>query len=89
MQARFQRHTNHVLSKAIVLDAERGRSAVAIEDLEGIRDRVKANRRQRRRLHNWGFHELRALIEYKARMRGVPVDLVDPGTRAANARAAA
>ena len=77
-QARFQRHTNHVLSKAIVLDAERGRSAVAIEDLEGIRNRVKANRRQRRRLHNWGFHELRALIEYKARMRGVPVDLVDP-----------
>ena len=45
-QARFQRHTNHVLSKAIVLDAERGRSAVAIEDLEGIRDRVKANRRR-------------------------------------------
>lgn len=77
-QARFQRHTNHVLSKAIVLDAERGRSAVALEDLEGIRDRVQANRRQRRRLHNWGFHELRSLIEYKARLRGVPVDLVDP-----------
>ena len=77
-QARFQRHTNHVLSKAIVLDAERGRCSVALEDLEGIRDRVQANRRQRRRLHNWGFHELRCLIEYKARLRGVPVDLVDP-----------
>jgi transposase len=25
-----------------------------------------------------GFHELRTLIEYKARLRGVPVDLVDP-----------
>ena len=29
-------------------------------------------------MHNWGFHELRCLIEYKARLLGVPVDLVDP-----------
>ena len=39
----------------------------------------KPTGRQRRRLHNWGFHELRALIEYKsADAGGVPVDLVDP-----------
>lgn len=77
-QARFQRHTSHCISKAVVASAERGRSAVALEDLEGIRDRVKVQRRQRARLHNWGFHELRTLIEYKALLRGVPVVLVDP-----------
>jgi IS605 OrfB family transposase len=77
-QARFQRHTNHCIAKAIVADAERGRSAIALEDLEGIRDRVKAPRRQRARLHNWGFHELRSLIEYKAARAGVSVLLVDP-----------
>ena len=77
-QRRFQRHTNHVLSKQIVADAERGRCAVALENLEGIRDRVQANRRQRARLHNWGFRELRELIGYKAKRRGVPVMLVDP-----------
>jgi IS605 OrfB family transposase len=77
-QSRFQRHANHCISKAIVADAERGRSAIALEDLEGIRDRVKASRRQRARLHNWGFFELRNLIDYKAAREGIPVLLVDP-----------
>ena len=77
-QARFQRHTNHGLSKAIVADAERGRCLIALEDLEGIRDRVKAKRRQRARMANWGFHELRELIVYKAALKGVAVVLVDP-----------
>jgi IS605 OrfB family transposase len=77
-QSRFQRHTNHCISKAIVSKAERGRCAVALEDLEGIRDRVKATRRQRERLSNWGFHEMRSLIVYKAALRGVTVLLVDP-----------
>jgi putative transposase len=77
-QRRFQRHTNHVLSKAIVAAAERDRAAIALEGLQGIRDRVQAPRRQRARLHNWGFHELRALIAYKAKLRGVPVVLVEP-----------
>ena len=77
-QARFQRHTNHTISKAIVAVAERDRAAIALEDLEGIRDRVQATRRQRARLHNWGFHELRTLIGYKAALAGVSVLLVDP-----------
>jgi putative transposase len=57
-QARFQRHTNHVLSKTIVADAERGRCLIALEDLGGIRNRVKAKRHQRARMANWGFAEL-------------------------------
>ena len=77
-QARFQRHTNHVLSKTIVADAERGRCLIAIEDLGGIRHRVKANRRQRARMANWGFAELRELICYKAALAGVAVVLIDP-----------
>jgi IS605 OrfB family transposase len=77
-QARFQRHTNHVLSKTIVADAERGRSLIALEDLGGIRDRVKVKRHQRARMANWGFAELRELICYKAALKGVAVVLVDP-----------
>ena len=77
-QARFQRHINHCISKVIVAIAQRDRSAVALEDLEGIRDRVQVRRRQRARLHNWGFHEQRTLLGYKARRVGVPVVLVDP-----------
>jgi len=77
-QARFQRQTNHVLSKAIVAEAERGRCLIALEDLAGIRDRVQVKRRQRTRMANWGFHELRELIAYKAALKGVAVVLVDP-----------
>lgn len=77
-QARFQRHTNHCISEAIVAIAQRDRAAVALEDLEGIRDRVQAKRRQRARLHNWGFHEQRSLLNYKAMRGGVPVVMVDP-----------
>ena len=76
--ARFQRHTNHVLSKAIVTDAERGRSLIALEDLRGMRARVQVKGHQQARMANWGFHELRSLVAYKAALAGVAVAFVDP-----------
>lgn len=77
-QARFQRHTNHVISKSLVLDAERTDRGLALEDLKGIRSRVTARRSQRERLGNWGFAQLRSFVAYKARRAGVPVVFVDP-----------
>jgi putative transposase len=77
-QKRFQHHTNHVISKALVSTAERTGRGIALEDLKGIRDRVTAKRSQRARLHNWSFNDLRTKIAYKAEMRGVPVLAVDP-----------
>ena len=77
-QARFQTHENHCISKAIVAEAQRLRAAIAIEDLKGIRSRVKARRPQRARLHNWAFGQLRQFATYKARLAGVPLVAVDP-----------
>jgi putative transposase len=77
-QARFQRHTNHTIAKAIVADAERDRCMIVLEGLQGIRDRVQVKRHQRARMANWGFGALRSLIEYKAALRGIPVVLIDP-----------
>lgn len=77
-QKRFQKHENHGISKRIVSLAERSRLGIALEDLKGIRARVKANKAQRKRLHNWGFGQLRAFIEYKAKRTGVSVVTVDP-----------
>lgn len=77
-QARFQKDTNHCISKALVTTAERTGRGIALEDLKGIRGRVTARRRQRSRLSNWGFFQLRSFVEYKAKLRGVPVVLVDP-----------
>jgi putative transposase len=77
-QSRYQKHTNHCTSKAIVTKAKRSQNAIALEDLKHIRTRVKANKEQRKRLHNWGFGHLRACIEYKAVLNGVPVVVIDP-----------
>lgn len=77
-QQRFQKHENHCISKSIVATAERSHMGIALENLKYILDRVKARKEQRKRLHNWGFGQLRAFIEYKAKQAGVPVVIIDP-----------
>jgi IS605 OrfB family transposase len=53
---------------------------IALENLQGIRERVGKNgsKRRRRVLHSWAFAQLRAFIAYKAALAGVPVVYVDP-----------
>jgi len=77
-QRRFQTITNHTISKAIVAKAERSQCAIALEELKHIRARVKANKSQRQRLHNWSFGQLRSHIEYKAKRAGIKILVVDP-----------
>jgi putative transposase len=77
-QARYQKDINHQISKRLVADAKRSNSDIAIEDLKGIRDRVKAKKSQRARLSNWSFHQLRQFVTYKARRAGIGVISVDP-----------
>lgn len=77
-QQRFQKHENHCISKRIVSTAERSGLGIALEDLKDIRARCKANKEQRKRLHNWGFGQLRSFIEYKAKRAGLPVVAIDP-----------
>jgi putative transposase len=77
-QTRFQSNTNHTIAKGIVERAQRSAAGIALEDLTGIRSRVKARRQQRPRHANWGFFQLRQFVTYKAALAGVPVILVDP-----------
>ncbi len=77
-QSRFQKDTNHRISKCIVRKAQDTNRSIALEELSGIRDRVTVRRRQRARHANWSFYDLRVKIEYKAKRVGVPVILVDP-----------
>lgn len=77
-EARFRADTNHVISKLIVEEAQRTTRQVALEELQGIRSRVRARRPQRSRLSGWAFAQLRAFIEYKAVLAGVTVVAVDP-----------
>lgn len=77
-EARFSSNTNHVIAKRIVEMAKRTNRAIALEQLKGIRSRVRAKRPQRATLHSWAFAELGEYIKYKATRAGVPVVFVDP-----------
>ena len=79
-QARFQRNTNHVISKRIVHKARTHHQALAIEELRHIRQRTDSTvrRSQRNRQSNWSFGQLRQFLSYKAALAGVPLHTVDP-----------
>jgi putative transposase len=78
-QRRFQKDTNHVISKRRVEKAQRTNRAIGLEDLKGIRSRTRAKGAEQRARHsNWAFYQLRQYVSYKARMVGIPVVLVDP-----------
>ena len=77
-ERRFAKDVNHTISKRIVETAERTKRGIALENLKGIRTRVRARRQQRAQLHSWSFAQLRSFISYKARRAAIPVVLVDP-----------
>ncbi|TDC44905.1 transposase [Actinomadura sp. KC345] len=77
-EARFAADTNHRISKQIVTEAQRTTRGIALEDLGGIRARVRLRKPQRVTLHAWSFAQLGAFIAYKAERAGVPVVHVDP-----------
>ncbi|MFI9162891.1 RNA-guided endonuclease InsQ/TnpB family protein [Kitasatospora aureofaciens] len=78
---REQRHvknTNHIIAKTIVTEAERTARGLALEELKGIRQRVRLRKPQRVTLHSWTFAQLGDFIVYKAKRAGVPLVFVDP-----------
>lgn len=77
-EARFARHVNHVISKSVVAKAKDTGRGIALEDLKGIRSRITVRKSQRRQHHSWSFFQLSSFIEYKAKLAGVVVSLVDP-----------
>jgi IS605 OrfB family transposase len=81
-ESRFIKDVNHCISKAIVQTAQGTRRGIALEDLQGIRERAGKNgsKRRRRVLHSWAFAQLRAFIAYKAALAGVLVVYVDPAS---------
>ncbi len=74
----FAKNTNHVISKRIVEKAKRTNRAIAIENLKGIRSRIRVRKSQRATLHSWSFYDLIEKIKYKAKLAGVPVIEVNP-----------
>jgi len=66
----------HRVSKQIV-EVAKGK-LIILENLKGIRKRIKYGRKMNRRLHSWPFRKLQSMIEYKAKWLGTPVRYIDP-----------
>ena len=77
-ERRFANDVNHCISKRIVEKAERTGRGIALEDLKGIRERVRLRKPQRAMMHSWSFRDLPQKIQYKAQRAGVPVVFVVP-----------
>jgi putative transposase len=77
-EARFAGDVNHQISKRIVAEAERTGRGIAVEELTGIRERVRLRKPQRATHASWAFAQLGAFLTYKAARAGVPFVQVDP-----------
>jgi len=69
---------NHKTSREIVDNAKREGTGIRLEKLRGIRRRAKVSRSFRYSLYSWSFYQLQDMIEYKAKLLGVPIEYVNP-----------
>ncbi|MFH1565691.1 MAG: transposase [bacterium] len=77
-EKRFRKDVNHYISKKIIEKCKRHSLSLAIEDLAGIRQRATVRKAQRRQHSSWAFNQLRGFLEYKAKLAGVIIRLIDP-----------
>jgi IS605 OrfB family transposase len=77
-EANFRRNENHRIAKRLVKKAKDTGRGLALEELTGIRERTRFAKPQRARISGWAFSQLRTFLQYKARLAGVSLALVDP-----------
>ncbi len=76
-ESNIERGLNHKVSKRMVQEAKKNGMGIKLEYLQGIRN-AKSSRSFRYSLNSWSFYQLEQMIEYKARLLGIPVVYVDP-----------
>lgn len=77
-ESSFVRDTNHCISKQIVRKAKGTCSAIALENLKGIRQTSTVRRKNHYKHSSWSFLQLKQFITYKAEIAGVTVIGVNP-----------
>jgi len=77
-EARFAADVNHQISKRMVAEAQRTGRGIAVEQLGGIRARVRLRQPQRAAVHSWAFAQLGGFLAYKAKQAGVAFVEVNP-----------
>ncbi|ARD84857.1 IS605 OrfB family transposase [Ferroplasma acidiphilum] len=76
-ESRIVKDINHKVAKKIVQEAKNNGMGIKLEYLNGIRN-AKSSKSFRYSLNSWSFYQLKTMIEYKARLLGIPVVYVDP-----------
>ena len=74
----FKKNVNHNISKELVSQAKGTRRGIALEELMYIPRLRTANKAFNDAGSKWAFRQLRSFIEYKAKLPGVPVIIVNP-----------
>jgi IS605 OrfB family transposase len=78
-ETRHVRAVNHQVSAQIVREAlESGLTTIVLENLTNIRERIRAGKRMRTRLHRWAWRQLQEFVAYKAAGVGISVRYVNP-----------
>ena len=71
----FVKTMNHTISKIVVDNAvKNGCGTINLEDLKGI----GSDEKNKFILRNWSYYELQQFITYKAKQKGIEVNLIDP-----------
>jgi len=68
---------HHKVANKIVEIALKTNLAIALENLQKIRKKINYSRELNGRLHRWSFRKLQLIIEYKAKLSGIPVIYVN------------
>jgi len=69
---------NNKISHKIVETAIESNSGIKLEKLTGIRNNTKHTKSFNYSLNSWSFYQLQQMIEYKAKLHGIPVLYIDP-----------
>lgn len=77
-EKRIVKDLNHKISRKIVDTAVRESVGIKLENLKNIRNTTKQRKSFRYSLNSWSFYQLRKMIEYKAKLLGILVILIDP-----------
>jgi putative transposase len=77
-EARIIRDLDHKISRKIVEIATENQAGIVLENLQNIRKTAKTRKSFKYSLNSWSFYQVKTFIDYKAKLRGIPVAYIDP-----------
>ena len=68
----------HKVANKIIKVALKTNSAIALENLKEIREKINYSKELNGRLHRWSFRKFQQILEYKAKLNDIKVIYVNP-----------